>query len=130
MSNMRFRGVMEYTGYPERYGVSWKSVEPVMAQLYVMAYNRYANNFEFGPVNEEWETLNPDIRAMDEGSKEWKDYNRFVADKATAWVEEHINKEMMSNLTTRFYVDDDEVVFTGYDIMHPECRMSMHLESF
>lgn len=128
--NTRFKAVMDYEGYPKYYGWKWKHVEALISKMYVMAYNAYATGFEFGPVNEEFDRLHPDITQMDEGSPEWILYNKFVAQKATAWVDEHINNTLMANLTMRFFVSEDEVVFTGYDILHPECKVSMHLVPF
>lgn len=127
---MKLKAVMDYEGYPEYYGEAWKFVEPMLSEMYVIAYNAYAADFEFEPINKEFNRLYPDIKGMDEGSPEWYLYNRFVAQRATAWVDEHINKKLVPNLTMRFYVSPNDVVFTGFDIMHPECKVSMHLVPF
>ena len=72
--NTRFKAVMDYEGYPEYYGSTWKFVEPLLSKMYVMAYNLYADGFSFEPVNEEWDKLNPDVKGMDESSDEWIAY--------------------------------------------------------
>lgn len=126
---MKLKAVLDFKMYPECYGkLGWKLIEPVLSELYITCYNFYATKFEYGPVNDEWDRLHPEITGMEDGSAELKEYNRFVAERATKWVDENINAVLPDNIPMRFYVSSDEVVFTGYDLNNKECEVSMHLE--
>lgn len=131
MDTMKFKAVMDYEGYEERFGKDeWNVLmEPIMTDCYIKAYNYYAENFSYEPVNAEWDRIHPDIEKIEEGTPEWTAYNKFVAERASVWVETHINKKItFKDSIIRFYVDPEEVVFTGYDPKHPECKVRMHLE--
>lgn len=126
---MKLKAVLDFKMYPEYYGkLLWKQLEPVLSDMYVTFYNYYATKFEYGPVNDEWDHLHPEITRMEDGSAELKEYNRFVAERATKWVDENINAVLSDNSPMRFYVSSDEVVFTGYDPNNKACEVSMHLE--
>ena len=39
------------------------------------------NSLIIDEFNSEWEKLHPEINGMEEGSSEWKEYNKFIAEK-------------------------------------------------
>lgn len=89
-----------------------------MESEFMRVYNIYATRTNSGVterLNDEFEHLYPNYFKNNK-DKEWYDlidYNKFMADGYTRLVCEELNKTNESPLLD-FYVDPEEVVFTGY----------------
>lgn len=81
-------------------------------------YNKYANKTNNGltkQLNDEFEHLNPGYFERNKG-QEWynlTEYNKFIADGYQRLVVDDFNSTNISPLLD-FYVDAEEIVFTGY----------------
>lgn len=92
-------------------------LEETMQSELIRVYNIYANRTNNGitdKLNDEFNRLNPNYFKENEG-KEWydlKDYNQFMTDGYQRLVVDDLNKDNASPILD-FYVDPNEIVFTG-----------------
>lgn len=93
-------------------------LEEAMKHELMRVYNIYAERTNSGitdKLNEEFKLLNPNYHERNK-DKEWyelTEYNRFMADGYQRLVADELNKTNASPILN-FYVDPEEVVFTGY----------------
>lgn len=94
-------------------------LEETMQSELVRIYNIYANRTNGGitdKLNDEFNRLNPNyFKEKEKEGKEWydlKEYNQFMADGYMSLVVDELNKDNASPILD-FYVDPNEIVFTG-----------------
>lgn len=93
-------------------------LQEVMQSELIRVYNMYAdetNNGITDMLNSEFDKLYPNYHEDNKG-KEWyekTEYNQFMADGYNRLVCNKYNKDNVSPILD-FYVDPEEVVFTGY----------------
>ena len=94
-------------------------LEETMQSELVRIYNIYANMTNDGitdKLNNEFNRLNPNyFKEKENEGKEWcdlKEYNQFMADGYMSLVVDELNKDNASPILD-FYVDPNEIVFTG-----------------
>ena len=93
-------------------------IERAMQEELIRCYNLYADITNAGvtdELNEEFNHLYPNYNEENK-DKEWyelTEYNRFMADGYQRLVVDDFNKTNISPILD-FYVDPEEVVFTGY----------------
>lgn len=94
-------------------------LEETMQSELVRIYNIYANITNDGitdKLNNEFNRLNPNyFKEKENEGIEWydlKEYNQFMADGYMSLVVDELNKDNASPILD-FYVDPNEVVFTG-----------------
>lgn len=99
------------------YGVLIPGLQEAMQSELIRVYNIYADKTNSGitdMLNEEFSRLYPDYFENNK-DKEWCDlteYRKFMADGYQRLVVDELNKTNVSPILD-FYVDPDEVVFTG-----------------
>lgn len=93
-------------------------LQEVMQSELIRVYNMYADETNAGitdMLNEEFDKLYPNYHEDNKG-KQWyelTEYNQFMADGYNRLVCNKYNKNNVSPILD-FYVDPEEVVFTGY----------------
>lgn len=93
-------------------------LEEAMKHELMRVYNMYAKRTNSGitdKLNEEFKLLNPNYHERNK-DKEWyelTEYNKFMAAGYQRLVVDELNKTNASPILN-FYVDPEEVVFTGY----------------
>lgn len=93
-------------------------LQEVMQSELIRVYNMYAdetNNGITDMINSEFYKLYPNYHEDNKGKKwyELTEYNQFMADGYNRLVCDKYNKDNVSPILD-FYVDPEEVVFTGY----------------
>lgn len=93
-------------------------LQEVMQSELIRVYNMYAdetNNGITDMLNSEFDKLYPNYHKDNKGKKwyEKTEYNQFMADGYNRLVCNKYNKDNVSPILD-FYVDPEEVVFTGY----------------
>lgn len=97
----------------------------------IRVYNMYANKTNSGItdlLNKEFDELYPNY-FKDNKDKEWydlKEYNQFMADGYQRLVVDELNKNNVSQILD-FYVDPEEVTFTGCLKVKHEVTISFYL---
>lgn len=92
-------------------------LEEAMQHELIRVYNIYADRTNSGitdMLNKEFDRLNPNYHENNK-DKEWyelTEYNKFMADGYQRLVVDELNKTNASEILN-FYVDPEEVVFTG-----------------
>lgn len=95
-----------------------EGLEKAMESELMRVYNIYANKANDGvteKLNEEFDRLYPTYHE-DAKDKEWyekTEYNKFISDGYQRLVVNDLNRSNISPILN-FYVDPEEVVFTGY----------------
>lgn len=108
-------------------------LETTMRHEFVRAYNEYATKCNGGvtdKLNDEFNRLYPNY-FNDNRNKEWyelTDYNQFMADGYQRMVVDEMNNSNFSPLLD-FYVDPEEVVFTGRLKVDPNVTISIYLKA-
>ena len=93
-------------------------LQAAMESELIRVYNIYADKTNAGitnRLNNEFDQLYPNYYEYNKG-KEWyelTEYNQFMADGYNRLVVDEFNKTSISPIMD-FYVDPEEVVFTGY----------------
>lgn len=93
-------------------------LQEAMQSELIRVYNMYADETNAGVtdlLNAEFDVLYPNYYEDNKG-KEWyekTEYNKFMADGYNRLVVDKYNKNNVSPILD-FYVDPEEVVFTGY----------------
>lgn len=93
-------------------------LQEVMQSELIRVYNMYADETNAGitdMLNEKFDKLYPNYHEDNKG-KQWyelTEYNQFMADGYNRLVCNKYNKNNVSPILD-FYVDPEEVVFTGY----------------
>ena len=109
------------------------SLETTMRHEFVRAYNAYVdkcNGEVTDKLNDEFNSLYPNY-FNDNRNKEWyelTDYNQFMADGYQRMVVDEMNNSNFSPLLD-FYVDPEEVVFTGRLKVDPNVTISIYLKA-
>ena len=109
------------------------SLETTMRHEFVRAYNEYVdkcNGEVTDKLNDEFNSLYPNY-FNDNRNKEWyelTDYNQFMADGYQRMVVDEMNNSNFSPLLD-FYVDPEEVVFTGRLKVDPNVTISIYLKA-
>ena len=108
-------------------------LETTMRYEFVRAYSLYADKCNSGvtdKLNDEFKSLYPNY-FNDNRNKEWyelTDYNQFMADGYQRMVVNELNNSNFSPLLD-FYVDPEEVVFTGRLKADSNVTISIYLEA-
>ena len=108
-------------------------LETTMRHEFVRAYNEYAvkcNGEVTDKLNDKFNHLYPNY-FNDNRNKEWyelTDYNQFMADGYQRMVVDELNNGDFSPLLD-FYVDPEEVVFTGRLKVDPNVTISIYLKA-
>lgn len=108
-------------------------LETAIRHEFVRAYNEYVdkcNGDVTDKLNDEFKSLYPNY-FNDNRNKEWyelTDYNRFMADGYQRIVVDEMNNGDFSPLLD-FYVDPEEVVFTGRLKVDPNVTISIYLKA-
>lgn len=108
-------------------------LETAMRHEFVRAYNKYVdkcNGEVTDKLNDEFNSLYPNYFS-DNRNKEWyelTDYNQFMADGYQRMVIDEMNNDDFSSLLD-FYVDPEEVVFTGRLKVDPNVTISIYLKA-
>ena len=108
-------------------------LETAMRHEFVRAYNEYVdkcNSVVTDKLNDEFKSLYPNY-FNDNRNKEWyelTDYNQFMADGYHRMVVDEMNNCNFSPLLD-FYVDPEEVVFTGSLKVDPNVTISIYLKA-
>lgn len=95
-----------------------EGIRDAMESELLRVYNLYADKTNGGVterLNDEFENLYPTY-FEDNKDKEWYDlieYNKFISDGYQRLVVDDFNKQNISPILN-FYVDSNELVFTGY----------------
>ena len=109
------------------------SLETAMRHEFVRAYNEYATKSNGGvtdKLNDEFNRLYPNY-FNNNRNKEWyelTDYNQFMADGYQRMIVDEMNNSNFSPLLD-FYVDPEEVVFTGSLKADPNVTISIYLKA-
>ena len=108
-------------------------LETAMRHEFVRAYNAYVDKTNGGvtdELNDEFKRLYPNY-FIDNRNEEWyelTDYNQFMADGYQRKVVDDMNKNEFSPLL-EFYVDPEEVVFTGRLKADPNVTISIYMKA-
>ena len=109
------------------------SLETTMRHEFVRAYNEYVdkcNGEVTDRLNDEFNSLYPNY-FNDNRNKEWyelTDYNQFMADGYQRMVVDEMNNSNFSPLLD-FYVDPEEVIFTGRLKVDSNVTISIYLKA-
>lgn len=107
-------------------------LEAAIQSEFVRVYNIYADKTNSGvtdKLNEEFNRLYPNYFEENSG-KEWYElgvYNKFMADGYQRMVVDDFNKSNISPILD-FYVDPDEVLFTGCLKVDHKVTIDMYLK--
>lgn len=99
----------------------------------IRVYNIYADKTNSGitdELNEEFDRLNPNYFKKN-ADKEWYDlteYNKFMADGYQRLIVDEFNKTNISPILD-FYVNPNEVTFTGYLKVDHKITIDFYLKS-
>jgi hypothetical protein len=132
MDEKRYRVAFKFDGLTESAFRNIEWLRDSMQDEIVRVYNIYANKTNNGltkKLSEEFNLLNPNYFEDNKG-KEWTDfteYNTFISKGYERLVVDDLNKSNISPLLD-FYVDPDEIVFTGQLKVDHKVTISFYLK--
>lgn len=109
-----------------------EGIRDAMESELIRVYNLYADKTNGGVterLNDEFENLHPNYFKENE-DKEWYDlieYNKFISDGYQRLVIDNFNETNISPILN-FYVDSNEVVFTGYLKFDRDVTISFYMK--
>ena len=108
-------------------------IKHFMQSELMKAYSVYAEKANSGitdKLNEDWNRLYPSY-FEDNKDKEWYDlteYNEYMAEGYTLYICSNLNSDDEYGNILGYYVDPDEVVFTGYLKADPNVTIQVYLK--